>query len=239
MKHNLNKLLIIIGIFVFTSSFSYERKMKTDYITYTVSPKTSNLKMFYKDKDGKLYKNARGLKKSLKAEGKKLLFAVNGGMYQKDRTPVGLYIEKGKTIKKINRRKNARGNFYMQPNGVFYITKDKKAMVCKTTGFKHKNVEYATQSGPMLVIDGKLHSKFKKSSTSVHYRNGVGILPNGKVLFAQSKEKVNLYHFAAFFKSKGCKNALYLDGFVSKTYLPEKNWVQDGGNFGVMIAVIK
>jgi uncharacterized protein YigE (DUF2233 family) len=230
---------IAIGLFAVLcfSLLSFNDDSKSDFLTYTVSPKTSNLQMFYKDKNGKLYKNARKLKKVLKSEGKKLLFAVNGGMYQADRKPVGLYIEKGKIIKKINRRKNAKGNFYLQPNGIFYITKGKQAVVCKTTAFKNKKVEYATQSGPMLVIDGKIHSKFRKSSTSVHYRNGVGILPNGKVLFVQSKEKVNLYRFAEFFKSKGCKNALYLDGFVSKTYLPEKNWVQDGGHFGVMIGV--
>lgn len=40
-----------------------------------------------------------------------------------------------------------------------------------------------------------------------------------------------------FSKKKGCKNALYLDGFVSRTYLPEKNWSQLDGNFGVIIGV--
>lgn len=212
----------------------------TKYLTYTVSPKTETLKMFYKDKNGKLYYNFKNLKKSLKKEGKKLIFAANGGMYQVDRKPVGLYIENGKTIKKVNRRKNAKGNFYLQPNGIFYLTKNKKAVVCTTDEFKKsQDITYATQSGPMLLIDGKIHSKFNKTSKSVHIRNGVGILPNGEVIFVMSKEKVNLYNFAAFFKSKGCKNALYLDGFVSKTYLPEKNWRQETGKFGVIIGVVE
>ena len=64
----------------------------------------------------------------------------------------------------------------------------------------------------------------------------MGILPDGKVLFAISEDKVNLYDFALWFKNKGCKNALYLDGFVSRIYLPSKNRQQADGNFGVIIA---
>ncbi|MBL4624331.1 MAG: phosphodiester glycosidase family protein [Flavobacteriales bacterium] len=74
-------------------------------------------------------------------------------------------------------------------------------------------------------------------SKNQHIRNGVGILPDGKLLFAISKETINFYDFATFFKQKGCKSALYLDGFVSRCYLPSKNWKQLDGNFGVIIAV--
>ena len=88
----------------------------------------------------------------------------------------------------------------------------------------------------MLVIDSVMHSKFMKGSKNLNIRNGVGILPDGKVLFAMSKKKINFYDFASYFMSLGCKNALYLDGAVSKTYLPEKNWVTKGGNFGVIIS---
>lgn len=89
----------------------------------------------------------------------------------------------------------------------------------------------------MLLINGKIHSAFKKGSTNFHIRNGVGILPDNRVIFAMSKSKVNFYDFALYFKSLGCKNALYLDGYVSQTYLPEKNWIQTDGNFGVIIGV--
>ena len=49
--------------------------------------------------------------------------------------------------------------------------------------------------------------------------------------------QINFYNFAKYFKSLGCKNALYLDGFVSRTYLPEKQWKQTDGSFGVIIGV--
>ena len=84
-----------------------------------------------------------------------------------------------------------------------------------------------------------MHPRFNKGSANVHIRNGVGILPDGNILFAMSKEKVNFYDFASYFRQKGCKNALYLDGFVSRTYLPSKGWRQFEGNFGVIIGETK
>ena len=91
----------------------------------------------------------------------------------------------------------------------------------------------------MMVIDGRIHPKFVKGSKNLNIRNRVGILPDGSVLFAMSKEKVNFYDFALFFKTHGCENALYLDGFVSRTYLPSKKWEQVEGDFGVIIAEVK
>jgi len=89
----------------------------------------------------------------------------------------------------------------------------------------------------MLVIDGQIHSAFKEGSTNLNIRNGVGILPNNKMIFAMSKKEVNFYDFANYFKNLGCKNALYLDGLISRTYLPAQNWTQTDGNFGVLIGV--
>jgi uncharacterized protein YigE (DUF2233 family) len=112
-------------------------------------------------------------------------------------------------------------------------------VICKTEDYKPKDVKFATQSGPLLLINGKIHTKFNKGSKNLNIRNGVGILPNNQLLFAMSKQEINFYDFATYFKSKGCKNALYLDGFVSKTYLPEKGWNDLGGQFGVIIGETK
>jgi uncharacterized protein YigE (DUF2233 family) len=91
----------------------------------------------------------------------------------------------------------------------------------------------------MLIINGVMHSKFIDGSTNLHIRNGVVILPNGNILFAMSKSEVNFYDFATLFLDNVCKNALYLDGYVSRTCLPAKNWVQEDGQFGVIIGVTK
>lgn len=226
---------VIAGVF----SFSNTHTVANDsMVSYTVDTKNVNLKMYWKDSNGKRFGSIQRLKNHLARENQTLLFACNGGMYKEDRSPVGLYIESGKTITPINTA-DAQGNFYLKPNGVFYITKNNQAAVCKTEHFKNENIQYATQSGPMLVIDGHIHPAFKEGSKNVNIRNGVGILPNGNVHFAMSKSEINFYDFAFYFKNLGCKNALYFDGFVSRTYLPEKNWIQTDGDFGVMVGVTK
>ncbi len=162
---------------------------------------------------------------------------MNGGMFKKDNSPQGLFIDNERQINPLDTNKG-NGNFYLMPNGVFYITTENLPKICMTTDYKEtEQIKYATQSGPMLVVDGQIHSAFKEGSTNLNIRNGVGILEDNKLIFAMSKKEINFYDFADYFKKLGCKNALYLDGFVSRTYLPEQNWIQKDGNFGVIIGV--
>ena len=227
--------ILFISLLVASIIYAFTKEEKSIILTHTVDLKKQNLKLYWKNDKGELFKNFKNLKTWTKSKNEKLVFAMNGGMYMEDRTPLGLYIENGVEKKKINKVKEAFGNFYLQPNGIFYITKNNKGFVCQTDSFENKNIKHATQSGPMLVIDGKIHSKLTKGSKNLNIRNGVGILPNNKVVFAMSKEKINFYDFANYFKSLGCKNALYLDGYVSRTYLPEKGYNFLGGKFGVII----
>lgn len=208
--------------------------------TYVVNPLASKLRFYWKSDSGAIYKSIKSLKDSLAGKGENLTFAMNGGMYLKDHSPQGLYIEEGEVLKKKDTTQTGYGNFYMQPNGIFSLNKNGKAEVVTSSKFQlDSTINYATQSGPMLLVDGALHPRFIKGSTSLFVRNGVGILPNGDVLFAISKEKINFYDFAMFFKDKGCEQALYLDGFVSKMYLPSKNWDDEGGRFGVIIGEVE
>jgi uncharacterized protein YigE (DUF2233 family) len=89
----------------------------------------------------------------------------------------------------------------------------------------------------MLVINGQIHPAFKQGSPNKNIRNGVGVLPDGTILFVLSKQAVNFYDLANYFKKLGCNNALYLDGFVSRAYLPDKNWLQLDGEFGVIFGL--
>ncbi|MEA2029844.1 MAG: phosphodiester glycosidase family protein [Campylobacterota bacterium] len=209
-----------------------------EIIAYKVNPK--DITFYSKDAQGQNYANFAKLKMALKQKNKELVFAMNGGMYLPDLSPQGLYTQEGKVLKKIEKKQEAFGNFYMQPNGIFYISKEGKAFVTTSKKFVYnKAINYATQSGSMLIIDGKLHHKFMPHSKNLHIRNGVGVLPNGDLLFAISKERINFYDFASFFKKQGCKNALYLDGFVSRIYLPQKKIMHDDGTFGVIIAEVR
>ncbi len=227
-------LLVVFSLLAFTAKeYRHEEKI----ISYTVDPKAKSIALYWKDDAGNILGSLQNLKTFVESKKQKLLFAANGGMYMEDFKPLGLFIQAQKTVQPLNTRTGS-GNFYLKPNGVFYLTTDNLAVICTTENFTaSEKIKYATQSGPMLVIDGQIHSAFKEGSTNLNVRNGVGVLPGNKVIFAMSKTEINLYDFADYFKSMGCTNALYLDGFVSRTYLPEKSWIQADGNFGVMIGV--
>ena len=218
-------------------SLTHEDKRITAHI---IDPKKSLLKLYLKDDNGTILKTFGNLKKHLNKQNQELIFAMNAGMYMENSMPLGLYVENGKRIRKANRVKKAFGNFYMQPNGVFFITKKRNAYIKRTTDFRLKKyVNFATQSGPMLLINGKMHPRFMKGSKNIHIRNGVGILEDGRVLFAISNELINFYDFATFFKKNGCKNALYFDGAISDIYLPPKHEGYGHSRFGVMVAEVK
>ena len=209
------------------------------FIAHEVNVKNGKLKMYWRGSNEPLQTFGK-LKEHTLLQGQKLRFAMNGGMYLKDHSPQGLYIENGKILRPINTKVHDYGNFYLAPNGIFYLTKKQKAVVCKTEDYSNDlTIQYATQSGPMLLIDSLVHPKFTQGSRNLHIRNGVGILPNGNPLFVISTKPVNLYDFADYYRKRGCKNALYLDGFVSRLYLPEVGIQQMDGNFGVMIAEVE
>lgn len=235
MKIKIGLLVLIIalaGIFI-------NAKIVADdlFLTYKVDLKKQDLRLYWKNDNNQNIGSIQNLKLWLEGNNRVLEFAMNAGMYKKDNSPQGLYIEKQKILSALDTTK-ASGNFYLKPNGIFYLTTNKTAAICRTEDFCNiKKVEYATQSGPMLLIDGQIHPEFKKGSANLNIRNGVGILPDGKVLFVLSKKEINFYDFANYFKSLGCKNALYLDGFVSRAFAPSENWIQTDGNFGALFAV--
>ncbi len=228
--------ILTAGLIAFTTN-----KYSSDdqILSYIVDTKTQDLQLYWKNDSGQTLKSILNLKNFVESKNLTLTFAMNGGMFNRDFSPQGLFIQNKQTLAVLDTA-DGSGNFYLKPNGIFYLTTDNVPFVCNTTDFKNNGeVKYATQSGPMLVIDGKIHSAFKEGSKNLHIRNGVGILPDNKVVFVMSKTEISFYDFAKYFQSLGCKNALYLDGFVSRTYLPDKKWMQTDGNFGVIIGVTK
>ena len=237
MKLKIFLFAFIIGLaVVFVSAEQYSDDL---FLTYKVDVKKQHLRLFWKDERGKRFESIENLKLWAATKNLQLDFVMNAGMYKADHSPQGLYIEKQKVLSPLDTTK-ADGNFYLKPNGVFFITTKKAAVICTTEMFRsNKEIEFATQSGPMLVIDGQIHPAFKEGSKNLNIRNGIGILPNGNAVFVLSKKEVNFYDFASYFKSLGCKNALYLDGFVSRAYLPSQNWIQTDGDFGALFAVTR
>lgn len=238
MKYRVRLLILALSISILFYAFSNN----PTFVDYTVLKPNNNVILVWADSTNKPLNTFDNLASFIAKQGKELLFAMNGGMYMQNSFPVGLYIEKGKVISILN-TKNAKGNFYLKPNGVFYITNNNTTNIIETSKFdksKYKSVKYATQSGPMLLTNGAVHKAFTKGSKNLNIRNGVGVLANGGLVFSISAKPVNFYDFAMHFKSIGCKNALYLDGFVSKMYYPEKKLKgSKNDKFGVMVAVVK
>jgi uncharacterized protein YigE (DUF2233 family) len=238
MKNKIVKIFLILSALGLIAFAAKKDIVDDSILSYTVDPKSQNVQLYWKNDQGEILENIQNLITFVESKHSKLLFATNAGMYKADHSPKGLFIQNQKTLAPLD-TSSGEGNFYLKPNGVFYLTADNTPFICKTADFIDTGqVKFATQSGPMLLVDGAVHAAFKAGSTNLNIRNGVGVLPNNHILFAMSKKEINFYDFADYFKKMGCKNALYLDGFVSRTFLPEKNWMQTDGNFGVMIGVV-
>lgn len=211
--------------------------------TYLVCayPRGADIRTFFADPDGEPFGTFTSVSEALAARGEKLVFAMNGGMYHPDYKPVGLYVEGGVQQKSANQSAGA-GNFSMKPNGVFYVQRNGEAGVMETGRFvaRRMNVAYATQSGPMLVIDGRLHPRIREDGTSRKIRNGVAVCNDGQTRFAISNEPVTFFEFATLFSDTlGCRNALYLDGTISAVYAPAVNRHDRWRPMGPIIGVVE
>ncbi len=174
------------------------------------------------DETGQPLATFNRLSDMLARQGKVLNFAMNAGMFGQDLKAIGLFVAEGKTLHKLNRR-NGPGNFHMKPNGVFYVSGDKVG-VMETEAFAKSGIkpEFATQSGPMLVIDGSIHPKISPSGTSAKFRNGAGMIDDHTVEFVISNAPVTFYEFASLFQVElKCSNALFFDGSISSMFSDE------------------
>ena len=90
------------------------------YIVCSFNPTKDDLRIYWRDDDGKPYRTFASLAGGLKAQGKSLKFAMNGGMYQDDLRPVGLHIENGRELTRANTATRSGApsqipNFYKKP----------------------------------------------------------------------------------------------------------------------------
>ena len=218
--------------------------MGNNYDIYTFNPQALDIDLLWQHKKEN-YDNFTNVAKILKKNHSDLVFACNAGMYNSDKAPQGLFISHGKLEVPLDTIKSNPDNlnFYLQPNGVFYKTKEGNLFVLKTDDFTHidpKSVTFATQSGPMLVINNVINNNFSLGSVNKKIRNGVGISDDNQVFFVISNEEVNFFAFARLFQDYlKCPNALYLDGAISESYIPLLDRNNEGGGFGPIISVSK
>jgi uncharacterized protein YigE (DUF2233 family) len=208
-------------------------------------PESADIRLFLNDASGAPFGEFDALKSAVEAKGETLLFAMNAGMYRQDRSPVGLYVENGETARGVNQAE-CDGNFCLKPNGVFWVS-NKRAYVAEAGAYLTRapktGAQYATQSGPMLVIDGAIHPKFNPASESRKYRNGVGLRTmekgENRIVFVISDTPVTFHAFARYFRDElKTENALYLDGSISRFFAPEIDRDDDGARMGPIVGVV-
>jgi uncharacterized protein YigE (DUF2233 family) len=211
------------------------------YSLCEVDASRENLRLFLRDDTGAVMGHFSTIEDRLAAQNKTLAFATNAGMYHTDRSPVGLYLEDGQEEMRLVTNPGP-GNFGLVPNGVFCL-REGRADVIETLAFEAStpSCTSATQSGPMLVIDGELHPRFLKDSDSRYIRNGVGTSADGRrVVFAISRNTVNFHDFASLFRDHlDLPQALYFDGNISRLHAPDLNRSDAGFMMGPVVGVVE
>lgn len=206
----------------------------------TVTP-ADDLRLYLDGPQG-IYGNFAALATDLDDQGLLLEFAMNAGMYDKAQAPIGLFVAAGKERFPIV-TEDGPGNFGMLPNGVFCAGGKRPFAVIETRRFAARPpaCDLATQSGPMLVIDGQLHPRFIPGSDSLNYRNGVGVSADGRrAVFVISDDQVNFDTFGRYFRDRlRVDQALYLDGSISRLYAPAIGRNDFGWPLGPIIAVVR
>ncbi|WP_395739527.1 phosphodiester glycosidase family protein [Prosthecobacter sp.] len=180
--------------------------------------------------DGRPLGDFNGLSRQLALRERKIVFAMNAGIYAQGPTPCGLTICAGKVLVPLNLNKG-EGNFYLKPNGVFYLDDKAGAGVMEAAEYAQSGLKprLATQSGPLMLRKGVIHPAFQVNSPNRRLRNAVGVRKqDGQIIFAISdredgvKGRVTFHQFSRLFQHLGCEDALYLDGDISHLVIHPK-----------------
>lgn len=218
-----------------------QRDVRLDGVHYRVvriDLAKAKLELHWHNPDsGAAFANIPALQQWGAQHGRQLLFATNAGIYDAQGRPLGMHVEAGKQLRPLNTAHGdaGAGNFSLLPNGVFALDAAGHASVRTTAAFAaaHAQPRLASQSGPMLVIDGAINSQFDAQSDSRKWRNGVCAPRPDEAVFVVSEDPVNLYEFANLFKDRlHCRDALYLDGTLSQIYV-------DGSYYGTPAFMVK
>ncbi len=205
------------------------------FLVYRVDSKSEKVELHLAEKPGEPNTFPK-LEARLQQQGRRLKFAMNSGIFEGTFLPTGLHVAGGKVITPLNLDEFEKTsdslvtpNFFLKPNGVFFIRRDGSSAIIESHRYTALNESplLATQSGPLLVEEGRIHPALSRDSPNVRFRNGVGVTTDGEIIFACSlieseTGRCNLYRFAELFRERlDCPNALYLDGEISYVFIPD------------------
>jgi uncharacterized protein YigE (DUF2233 family) len=208
----------------------------------TAEPERHRIRMTLGPADGEPYRSFSAMAADRPGDVPSVAFAMNGGMFDAEGQPVGYYVSGGRRLTVLNENEGP-GNFHLKPNGVFFGSAGREWRVLDSESFAAEvttRPEFATQSGPMLVIDGELHEAFDADGESLKLRNGVGVDRAGRAHFVVSEAPVSFGKFARYFRDVArTPNALFLDGSVSALWDPANDRMDAPAPLGPLIVVEK
>lgn len=130
------------------------------------------------------------------------LLGINGGFFDRSYHPLGLRVSDQQQYNALKQ---------ISWWGVFYI-KNKKAYLTNPRQYNQRRpVDFAIQSGPRLLINGRIPS-LKGGNAE---RSALGITPDGRVIILVTDHApMNTTALAEIFKAEplNCKQAINLDG---------------------------
>jgi uncharacterized protein YigE (DUF2233 family) len=224
---------------VATSACDVRRFEESRFTVCRFDARRDRLALVQADSAGRPYRSFAAVEQALGASAARVRFAMNAGMFDEEGAPIGLFVENGVERRALNRR-DGPGNFHLKPNGVFAQDASGRVHVTTSARFRSEvpDPRWATQSGPMLVIDGALHPRFDRDGPSRLVRNGVGVSDPHTAWFVLSEEGVSFGRFARFFRDElGCADALFLDGSVSSLWDPGAERQDGFAELGPMVVV--
>lgn len=191
------------------------------FVVCRYEPQRDALRIVWRDATGPIGGFAR-LERSLGSSASRVRFAMNAGMFDSARAPVGLLVQAGQATHTADTGRG-EGNYYLSPNGVFWTDVRGAAHVTETNRFLALAPApiWATQSGPLLLEGGRLHPAVAADGPSRKIRNAVGACGGGLAAFVISTDPVSFGRLARLFQTRlDCQDALYLDGVVSSIWAP-------------------
>lgn len=240
---------IAVGVAVFSASRGADREPDacvtrefegSRFVVCSYDATRDELRLTSQDADGNYIRSFEALAAHLGRDANRVRFAMNAGMFNDAGAPIGLYINEGEQERGLSRT-DGPGNFHMKPNGVFWQDENGAVYVTATDAYaaEPRAARFATQSGPMLVVDGALHPQFQHDGPSRYLRNGVGVRDEHTAFFVISSGVVSFGRFARFFRDElNCDNALFLDGSVSSLWSPQLDRRDESTDLGPMVVVL-
>ena len=206
----------------------------------TFDARREDLRLASQSADGTYLRGFERLAAALGRDAARVRFAMNAGMFDNQGAPIGLFIAEGDQQHAISLT-DSPGNFHMKPNGVFW-QEENGALHVDTSDIYNaepRAARWATQSGPMLVINGALHERIQQDGPSRYIRNGVGVRDQHTAYFVISAGAVSFGRFARFFRDElHCNNALFLDGSVSALWSPDLQRRDESERIGPLVVVL-